>query len=90
MPLVKGEIVGLTVTFVTADGCWGIAGDWVGFVHHSGWSKERPIPESAVPSVGQVLRVRILKVVKLGEAVPAWATFGGKFNIDFSAMVDFQ
>lgn len=87
MPVAKGEILDLLVTYVSRDACWGTHGDLTGFVHHTGWSKERPIPESAVPIEGQQLTVKVIHIVQPGENLPAWCTFGGKFKIDFAATV---
>ena len=87
MPLAKGDILELLVTHVSDDACWGISGEFTGFVHHTGWSDKRPIPESAVPVEGQWLKVKVLHVVQDGEQLPAWSTFDGKFKIDFAAVV---
>lgn len=87
MSVAKGDILELLITFVTDDACWGTAGNLIGFVHHRAWSRERPIPESAVPVEGQKLTVKVIHVVQDGEDLPAWSTFGGKFKIDFAASV---
>jgi hypothetical protein len=87
MPVAKGDILDLLVTYVSDDACWGTAGVLTGFVHHTGWSKARSIPESAVPIEGQKLTVKVTHVVQDGEQLPAWSTFGGKFKIDFAAAI---
>ena len=88
MPFAEGDNVELTVSFVTDDACWGTSGDAVGFVHHTGWSGQQPIPDSAVPREGQRLRVRVIRVVRPQEQLPPWTTFGGKYKIDFAAVVE--
>ena len=87
MPVAEGDILELLVTYVSGDACWGTAADLTGFIHHTGWSKERPIPDSAVPIEGQKLTVKVTHVVRDGEQLPAWSTFGGRFKIDFAAAV---
>ena len=87
MMLKQGDILDLLVTYVSGDACWGLFGNLIGFVHHSGWSKERPIPDSAVPMEGHLLRVKVIHVVAPGEQLPAWSTFGGKFDVAFAGAV---
>jgi hypothetical protein len=87
MSVEKGDILELLVTFVSGDACWGTSGNLTGFVHHTGWSEEPPIPESAVPVEGQTLTVKVIHVVQACERLPKWSTFDVKFKVDPVALV---
>lgn len=85
MEIAEGDILELLVMFVSSDACWGTSGDLTGFIHHKGWSARVPVPDSAIPIVGQTIRVRVVHVVEDDDQLPAWSTFGGKFKVNFSA-----
>ena len=88
MGVAVGDVVELTIIEVAGYACWGEAGGQIGFVHCVEWSRLRPIPDSAVPEVGDKLRVKVFRVIDgPQEQLPLDITFGGKFRVDFAASV---
>jgi hypothetical protein len=88
MSVAVGDVVTITVIDVAGYACWGVVDGQVGFVHCVEWSRERPIPEEAVPKVGDRLRVKVFRVVDVPqEQLPADVTFDGKFHVDFAGSV---
>jgi hypothetical protein len=86
-PIATGDIRDARIVYVSGYGCWCEIEGVMGFMPYEGWSSERPIPESAVPLEGQRLPVRVVHVLGPDRAVPEWATFGGRYNIKFTAAI---
>jgi ribosomal protein S1 len=86
MSVAIGDNITMTVTKVAGYACWGIFEGQTGFVHCVEWSKEKPVPESRVPSVGDQIRVKVFRIVTEPQCnLPADVTFGGTVSVDFAA-----
>ncbi len=88
MGVAIGDIVTLTIIEVAGYACWGVADGQVGFVHCVEWSREKPVPDDAVPKVGDRLPVKVFHLTnKPQEQLPADVTYDGKFHVDFAGSV---
>jgi hypothetical protein len=86
MSVAIGDTVILTITKVVGYGCWGTFQGQTGFVHCVEWAREKPVPESRVPTVGDQLRVKVFRLVAGPQSqLPPDVTYGGTVSVDFGA-----
>lgn len=86
MSVAVEDIVTLTITKVEGYACWGSFHGQTGYVHCVEWSRERPVPPSRHPKVGDLLKVKVFHVVNEPRGpLPQDVTFGGTIAVDFAA-----
>jgi hypothetical protein len=88
MSITVGDIVSMTITKVEDYACWGSFHGQTGFVHCVEWSREKPVPPSRQPKIGDKLQAKVFRLVNEPQSqLPADVTFGGTIAVDFAASV---
>jgi predicted RNA-binding protein with RPS1 domain len=85
MQIKAGDVLEVRITKVSGYGCWGDSDGKIGFSHCVDWSEAKPVPQNAVPAVGQTIRMRVFRVFESTTSLSADITFDGTIRVDFQA-----
>jgi hypothetical protein len=85
MSISVGDVVDFEVFKMALYACWGKSDGKTGFSHYVDWSVEKPVPLSLIPKVGEVIKLRVFKIVtEPQEDLPLDVTHGRTIRIDFA------
>ena len=88
MKISIGDKVVIEIIEVMQYACWGKIDEYICFVHCTEWSNERPVPDNAVPKIGEFLKVKVFYVADWSKEIPpADVTCDGKYHVNLAGSV---
>jgi predicted RNA-binding protein with RPS1 domain len=88
MSMHVGDVVTLRITHTAHYAVWGVTNGEFGFVHVTELAWERPIPDAAIPNVGDLLRAKVIYVVDRPQSeLPLDVTADGRYYVHFAGSV---